>query len=221
MTVIQGGGNASALSLSRGACPGAEPWPPSRRRTPAGERRAMSLLLVLPPARRIRRGQPRPLARSLKQCAYRRSASLDFLGAGRWKGLLGLAWPNSGADASRERLCERSEAIQRCGEGLDCFVASLLAMTRAASAPAIAGEGDHPKGGGGGLELDASLPLQENQTNAGFGASASTFWRRHGRGPLRKRAVPLPRCRGAGLRRENDVMRDRGGPRGCTTHQVI
>jgi cytochrome c len=42
------------------------------------------------------------------------------------------------------RLCERSEAIQRASQLLDCFVASLLAMTIATSA-ALAADATHGK----------------------------------------------------------------------------
>jgi cytochrome c len=42
------------------------------------------------------------------------------------------------------RLCERSEAIQRASQFLDCFVASLLAMTIATSA-ALAADAAHGK----------------------------------------------------------------------------
>jgi cytochrome c len=42
------------------------------------------------------------------------------------------------------RHCERSEAIQRALQLLDCFVASLLAMTIAAS-PALAADAAHGK----------------------------------------------------------------------------
>jgi hypothetical protein len=92
VTAIQGGGNASARSGSREARPGAEPWPSLAWQAPrrSAERRAVS-------------GEAAAASDDAANgwCACRRSASLLCSGG---IGLdLGMAWQNSGADASRER----------------------------------------------------------------------------------------------------------------------
>jgi hypothetical protein len=201
VTAIQGGGNTFARSGSREARPGAEPWPSLAWQAPrwSAERRAPSVFPLR--GREFGGGGRASQARLHGLCAYRRSASLDFFGAGRWKGLLGtgVAILGRACVAGMPRHCERGEAIQRCGEVLDCFVAWLLAMTRASSAPALRGRGTTRRVVEGASESELRCRwrrIKERDVRCiGLTACGALRPRPH---PPRKRAVPPPHYRGAG-----------------------
>ena len=70
---------------------------------------------------------PHPLMRRQDTCACRRSASPHGRPFVKLKTCLGRG---SRRENEFARHCERSEAIQRAVPVVDCFVTSLLAMTR-------------------------------------------------------------------------------------------